>query len=489
MPATLYTSNASEYLRHPGMYVTEVDPPGFVKGVSLGTAGVFGQTLRGPVNTPVEITSFARFTEIFGHRSRYGQSTEVNMVRQFFLAKQFGKVVVVRAAAAAAAAAEMDFANVVPTAIINVAATSAGAWGNDLTVAIEAASNGVSTSFNLRVNYRGGSVLYKNLSCNSTDDNLAEVIGTDLGNLVVVTKLANGRPLNAAAAALTDTAGADGTIADADYTGTGKVIPQIKGYPGIATVNSADRMTAAIKSALYTAAVASSDRIFTLWSGTHGDSIATVATDAASYRSDRVIYCFNSPYIIDPETATEIRVPPTSFMASVLAMTDVDFDPIDEDAKQYLAGISRLTYESLVREDFITLSEAGICGIEKLEGFNFANSVVNLLTAGLELITRRRQADYLILSMASRMAQFKGKLGIVVNQLQLGSELIAFNQGLKDAPRIVKDFSIDLEAENTEATKSQGLFAVLYQADLQEHMRSLVLLAQIGTTVVITEQS
>lgn len=488
MPATLYTSNASEYLRHPGMYVTEVDPPGFVKGVALNALGVIGQTLRGPVNQVVEITSFARFTEVFGHRSRYGSSTEVNFVRQFLIAKQFGKVYVCRAAAAAAAAAERDFV-ATATPIINVAATSPGAWGADLTVEILAASDGVSTSFNLKVNYRGGSVTYKNLTVTGSTDNLAEVIGTDLGNLVVVTKLANGRPDNIGATALTDTAGSDGTIADADYTGTGDVIDQIKAYPGVAFVASADRMTAAVKGAFYTAAQASSDRIFLLWSGTHGDSIATAAADAASYRSDRILYCFNSPYIIDPETATEVRVPPHSFMASVLAMTDVDFDPIDSDAKQYLSGISRLTYESLTREDFITLSEAGISAIEKLDGFNFANSVVNSLTAGLELITRRRMADYLILSMAGRMRYFVGKLGTTVNRLQMGGELIAFNQGLKDEGRIVQDFSVEQDSVNTEASRSQHQENVLVLVDLLPHMRSLVLQAQVGTTVVIQQAS
>lgn len=486
MPAPLFTSNPAEYLRHPGLYITEVAPPGFISGVALGTVGVIGQTLRGPVNTPVEITSIARFTEVFGHRSRYGSDTEANFVRQFLINKRFGKVVVVRAAAAAAATAEMDF-DATATPIINVAATSPGAWGNDLTVAIEAATSGVSTEFNLVVNYRGTTTTYRNLTVDGSNNNLASEIGTDLGNLVVVTKLANGRPDNAAAAALTDTAGSDGSIADADYTGTDDVIDQIKAYPGVAIVASADRMTAAVKGAFLTAAAAASDRIFLLWSGTHSDSIATAVTDAASYRDDRIVYCFNSPYIIDPETAEETRVPPVSFMASVLAMTDVDVDPIDQDNKQYLTGISRLTYESITRESFITLKEAGICAIEKLDGFNFAEGVLNYLVAGQTRITRRRSCDFLVLSAADRLKYFVGKKNTIELRIQMGGELTGFSQSLLDQGRVVEDFSVDQISQNTAALRAQGQETIFWQVKLIGHALSLVLKAEIGETVTIQE--
>lgn len=488
MPAVYFTSNPSDFSQLPGLYVQELNPPGFIQGVSLSKLGVVGQTLRGPVDTPVEITSPARFTEVFGDRGRFGSTVEVNGVRNFLMNKQWGSYVVVRAAAAAAAVGSRTF-NATATPILRVDASSPGAWSGDITIDIVAATDGVGVHFDLIVNYRGTSVRYQNLNVNgASDDNLASSVGNDLGRLVTLTKLGNGRPDSIASAALNGTPGTDGTIADSDYTATGRGLSKIKAYPGLGVIAVADRMTAAIKSACVTAAAASSDRLFLIWNGNHAETQANVITDAALYRSDRILYLQNSPYTFDSEVALEVQTAPHAWMATVLCMTDVDVDPLDQDNKRFLAAITRLTNESLERGDLIALKNAGICTLEKQDGVGWADGVVNFLTAGRTRVTRRRSADFLILSQAKRLVAWVGKTNSLDNRIQMGAEVVAFLTQLRDVEkRIVEDFSVDQASQNTEASRAQGIEIILEQVKLVGHILSLVLKAQIGETVTITE--
>lgn len=488
MPAPFFTSNPSEFGRVEGVYIFEKDPPAFIQGVFLGVVAICGETLKGPVDTPVEITSPARFSEVFGGRSYQGQTASVNKVREFMMNKPFGKRVIVRVAAAAAAVAEMDF-DASATPIINVAASSPGAWGNDLTVAVEDATDGNANHFNLVVNYLGGAVTYANLDTSTGNDNLLDVLGADLANLVVVTKLADGRPDNAAAAALTDTAGADGTIADSDYTATDRGINQIKGYRGVGLCAVADRSTTAIKAAMKVAAEASSDRLFLIWNGSHSETLANVITDAALYRSDRIVYCENSPKTFDFDVAAEVEVPPHSWMASILSQTDVDINPGEEASKEFTAGITALRYQNRTREDYVSAKEAGIASLERDEdgGFLFVSGIVNDLTPGKTQITRRRSADFLQLAAARRLKYFLKKKNTAANRAQLGAEVVAFLSQLRDEGRIVEDFQVDQTSSNTAASRAQGREAVLMRVKLIGHILALILETEIGETVVLRD--
>lgn len=488
MPAPFFTTNASEFGRVEGVYIFEKDPPAFIVGVFLGAVGIAGETLRGPVDTPVEITSPSRFEEVFGQRSLFGQSTSVNKVREFQANKPFGKRVIVRVAAAAAAVAERDF-DETATPIINIAASSPGAWGNDITVDIVAATDGDVNHFNLEVNYRGDTVIYQNLDTSVGNDNLLVTIGADLANHVVVTKLADGRPDNIAAAGLTDTAGSDGSIADSDYTATDRGINQLKGFRGVGLVAVADRSTAAIKSAMKVAALGSSDRLFLIWNGNHGETIANIAIDSALYRSDRIVYCENSTTTFDLDVAAEIEIPPHSWMASILTQTDVDANPGEEASKQFTGGITSLRFENRTREDYITLKEAGVASLERDEdgGFLFVSGIVNDLTPGKTEITRRRSADFLQLSAAARLKFFVKKKNTAANRVQMGAEVVAFLNSLKDEGRIVEDFEVEQVTVNTEAERAKGRERILMRVKLIGHILALILITEIGQTVILRD--
>jgi len=518
-PAPLFTSNPAEFTRLEGLYIQEQNPPGFIRGVSLGTVGMFGRCVRGPVDTPVQITSEARFLEVFGGRSLAadGSGALVGDIWRDLLNKPFGNLIIVRAALStdvAASFTEEDTDGGGGTAIIRIDASSVGAWGNNVFFRIEDATDGDALKFNLVIRYHGATVTYENLNTQAGNDNLATVIGDDLGNHVVVTKLADGRPLNTdsntgaylaaldtgavggfmalgtTVASYTSVLGTTGTLTAADYTGTGRALDQIKEYRGVGAVLCSEADTEAtvdsVNTAMITAAAASSDRLFLLWSGNHADPVATVAADVAAFsRNDRVVFCYNSPKTLDPETGTLLEVPPHSWMASILSQTDVDIHPGEEATKAFTAGISELRNESLTREDYVTLREAGIAALERDEGFLFVSGVVIDLTPGKTEITRRRSADFLQLSAAGRLKFYVKKKNLAETRRIMGGELVSFSDDLKAQNRIIEEFEVDQESVNTESQRAQGLEFILWRVKLIGHILHLVLKTEIGTGVTI----
>lgn len=517
MPAPLFTSNPAEYVRLEGVYVTERNPPGFVKGVSLNTVGVFGQTTRGPVDTPVEITSEARFLEVFGGRDYGNGGTLINQIWRDMLNKPFGKMVVVRAAATAAATASLTCEEGVDgagTAVLKVDASSKGAWGNEVWIRVDDATNGDSDYFNLMVKLNGETREYANLCIKTAaDDNLAEVIGDDYGTWIVASKVADGRPatfstitetdweskddadnymaLGTTLTLYTSTAGTEGTIASSDYTGTDRALDQIENYKGVSIVFCSEddgTIGPAVNTAMVTASAASSDRVFIAWSCDHTDNVSDAITYAGTLNAeanDRMIDTFNSPYTLDPETGLLIQVPPNAWMASILSQTEVDDHPGEDATKEFTAGIARLTYDSIAREDYVSLREAGICALERDEGFVFVSGVVMDLTPGKTEITRRRSADKLQLSAAKRLKAYVKKRGTETNRRGMTGEIIDFSEQYKKKERIVEEYVVDNESQNTAVSRAQGLEYILWRVKLIGHMLHVVLLTEIGTGVTI----
>lgn len=505
MGAPFFTSNDSEIARLEGLYIKERNPPAQITGTFLGVVGIVGQTVRGPVDKAVEITSEARFREVFGGRDRGSGGSLLNHVWLAMLNKKFGKVVVVRAADDAAVAAKSEWdatAGAGGTNIVRIVASSVGAWGGDVKFGIFAATDGVANHWDLKIKYLGTIYHYKNLDTQAGTDNLAAAIGTDDGRIVDVTKLADGRPVNTLGETGADAdgyvtlgvggnnvaAGSDGTIADADYTGTGRCMDKIEYYPGVGVVFVAGRSNAAIKASMKTRAARSSDRLFLICPDSESVSLASAVTDVASYRDQRLVYCFNHAYTLDPETAGEVVTEPHAWMASILSQTDVMIDPGDEDTKKLNAGIIRLYNQGFTREDYISFKNAGIAAMEKDDdGFVFVSSVLTDLTSAKEYITRRREADFILLSLAKFMKNFVKKENTHARRMVQAGTIEAWLEGYKKLGTIVEDYIVDPEKLNTTASRAANIEKLLVRVKLLGHMRHLVLEAEIGTTVTITE--
>jgi uncharacterized protein len=122
MPATL---------TYPGVYIQEI-PSGSraITGVATAVAAFVGRASRGPVNEPVEITSYAEFVRIFGGVWR--ESGLGYAVRDYY-ANGGQQAVIVRLARGA------EVATVVVDDV-TLEAHGPGAWGNALEVEVEHAT-------------------------------------------------------------------------------------------------------------------------------------------------------------------------------------------------------------------------------------------------------------------------------------------------------------------------------------------------------------
>ncbi len=139
MPAT-YT--------YPGVYVEEI-PSGVhtVTGVSTADTAFVDVFQRGPVNTPVRITSYADFVRVFGGLDP--RSEAAYAIQQYYLnGGQIAWVVRVVAGAVDTAKRSLPDGGSSPKTTLSVRTISPGLWGNNVQAAVVNASTGL---FNLVV--------------------------------------------------------------------------------------------------------------------------------------------------------------------------------------------------------------------------------------------------------------------------------------------------------------------------------------------------
>ncbi len=476
----VFTSNDSEVTRLEGVYIKERKPPASISGANFSAVAVAGECARGPVDTIIRCTSPTRFEEVFGGRDDGNGGPITGQVWLSLLNKPFGTLVVVRVAAKDATPASKTFADATP--ILRVAAANPGVWGNQLQSAVTPASDGDAQHFNLEVSYRGRRNVYPNLDCSGTADNLLSVIGNDDTVLITATKLASGRPANAPIANLSG--GSNGTIGDADYTASGRGLNLLKPLKDVGARWVAGRSNEAIKTAIVTAAATTHNGFWLIGPDDERVSDSLAAVEVATYpRSDRVIYCFNHPYTLDVETATEVVTEPMPWLASILSQTDVDIHPGDEDTKPLLAGIKRLSFEALDREAYVALRAAGITALERDDGFVFVSGRTTDLTPGREEITRRRMTDYIELGAAPYLKHLVKKAKTEARRKLAIGALISFLQRHKSAERVVREYAI------REVDAGRGVFKLFTQVDLIDHALSIVLETEIGIGVQIQNQA
>lgn len=486
-----FSNNPTKWRALEGLYISEIDPPGFIQGRDTSVVGIAGKCVRGPVTAQV-ITSVGRFLEVYGGRDITDGGAVAGEVWKALLSKPFGRVVVRRVAAAAAATATIDIddGEGVPTDIITVAATSPGTWGNGISVAIENASDGVATSFNMRVTWRSTVVLYENLNVNSTANNLLEVIGDDLANLVVVTKLAAGRPDNGTYA---PASGTEGTIAGSDYQ-TG--MTELAFYDGVSVCLVPETIVDASGQAAFnlwlfgTLVATVSDRMFLTWDGvpanTASQTITALGTAGTGGKSDRIVWCWNDAYYVDPITGTQVESGPHVALASIFSQTDVDTHVGARETVEYTRGIAKLRNSNVTRGDGELLRAAGVTFLERNNGaFQFRNGVTTDLTTGKTEISRRRMTDFLQLSAAERLRYYVKAKGTPENRALIAAELATFSEQLREEGRIVESYEVIQDSVNTAAGRAQGVEKIFWRVRLIGHMLHLVLETEIGTGVVI----
>lgn len=490
-------SNPLDALLVDGVYIKEEDPPGQVRGRGTGVVGIVGQFERGPEQVVTSVGSPSEFQRLFGG---YGPATAGGFNGYNALArKKFRQLRVVRVGGTGIAQASKTF-NATATPVFTVKAKWKGAYGNNYSAQILAATDtGITQGFRLKVFYKG------ELVCDF--DNLNAALGASLAlpeNDHVTGAMEASqttKPDVAAAAALTS--GADGTPADADYTGDGANVKGIRLFESLNDVNILimGKYNAAIKAALLSHVALNEDKMAVIAPDSASVAVSAAVTDVGSYRHDRLIYTYPYHKQYSPDKGDYDDVPAAGVMASILSEFGPHIDPAIIESVDMSRAISGLSSggNSFTWNDYVTLNRAGISALQfsPLYGYKFKNGVTTSLVSGKEPILRRRMTDFLQDSIGERLIFWQNKPNKRENHEVIKGEIEAFLRGLgklgvlpteRDVDPGTFPFLVDIDSLNDNTSIANGEFHILLKVRIFSSMRYIVLHATIGTGVEVREE-
>jgi phage tail sheath protein FI len=347
----------AEYLS-PEVYIEEI-PSGLkpIQGVGTSTAAFVGLAQKGPFGVAVPITNFTQFVSTFG---TYVDGAFLAFAVNSFFSEGGTSCYVVRTChyavpAAAppgtpkqptAVAATRNFQNpgVGPIDVLKLTATSAGAWGNDLSVSLKNVAP-AGDRFRLELRYRGNVVgTFDNLTMDGSSPDYAvtrinaestHVVAADLVPAASALTPAQRRPAETTAPAFLAT-GDDGLtgLTAIDFSGEPDLGNGLYAFDLVDLVNivavpeSVDR-SVHLKGIAY--CELRKDCVYV------ADSQATINTadDVLNYKLAQGIYSgqnsFNSKYaalyapwiyVFDPRSGKDIKVPPSGAVAGRYAGVD-----------------------------------------------------------------------------------------------------------------------------------------------------------------------
>lgn len=209
-------------------------------------------------------------------------------------------------------------------------------------------------------------------------------------------------------------------------------------------------------------------------------------------RSDRCVYAFPSVQWLLPEYSTTDYVTTTfdAFFASVIASVPPQESP--GQVSSYLSAIvggeagivyGRTFYQEMKAAGIVSFNvdrQGNKCGY---------SAVTTSLTAGKEPIEQRRFSDYLQDSIAGYLASYKDKPLSEANMDGARFAIEEFLGGLVRSGALEADsYLVDVDSVNTPTNLALGIFYILVKVRRTPSAKYIVLLTQIGTSVVISEQ-
>lgn len=475
-----WTQNPIEWQQLEGVYVDEESPPAFVQDTDLSVIGIAGVCVRGPT-TPTPIGDLARFVEVFGGRSLTPAGANYSEVWKALATLTFGTVVVRRVVASAAVIATKQLL-ATATPIVRIDATSVGAWGNNVKVAVEAGTDGNVNHWNLRVDYFGKQVLYENLDTSTGNDNLSAKIGDDIGNLIKATKLADGKPDILALTAMAT--GSDGSVAQADYA---TAVTDLTSYAGIAAIVVAEAAPtpATMNGTFLSQAATVNDRIFLTWSGIHGQTPTQEITNWTAQittPTDRVAWIYNSVQVFNPETQILEDMNPALLVASILSQNAPWINPGADVSRKQTQRVRNVRNVAISRGDGKLLRASGIAFFEKQRrGFVLRDGIMT----DRSQMNVRRQKDEITLSVADFCVPFVKDKNTLTERALIRGSISAYLGEKQKQEIMVEEFSVKTVA--TKKERGQGIEKVLMLVRLIPDILFLVLVTTIGTTVTVEE--
>lgn len=461
--------------------------------------GMTFEAERGPETVQI-VGSLKQFESIYGGYNAGQGKGWISLIE-----KDLFPLACRRACASDAVAGYRSLSNAVPTVIARATATK-GVWsatGTPLVVgaAGDADANHWKATFTDPVT--GKVWVWDNLNTTAGNDNLATVQGGSPDLPIVLTKIADGRPINGTFA-IDTVAGVNGTIADTDFTGTGKGLEQLGAYKSaiygaVRGVFVAERSSATIRAKLNALAGVKSDRKFIGC----GDSAATAGsalrTDVGTYRNELMVYVVNHPVVINPATGLRMTVEPCSTYALLIAQTDAQIHKADSDNTPLLSYIVDLSFNEWGTEpsgggELDLNVAAGLTSLYVDEtGIKFFNDSTTSLSGerggaamaiDIELLSKMSAALEPYLNKPWSQENEDGAAGAVRQVLEksfrdrTGVSYHVGDDGSVDKNR--GGYDVDTESVNDETTRANDEFHLLARYRRMGHMTAIVLEHQAG---------
>lgn len=147
----------------------------------------------------------------------------------------------------------------------------------------------------------------------------------------------------------------------------------------------------------------------------------------------------------------------------------------------------------LAQNDYVALRQAGVAALrfDKVAGPLIQSGITTSLVSGQKNISRRRMADFIQDSVASRMVQFSKQLLTTQLKDSAEAEVNAFLNELlspdNPAAQRISGYQVDTKTGNTPALEAAGIFVIIIRVRLLATADFIVLQTEIGEGVVITE--
>lgn len=478
------TTDPTQFGAIDGIIIDESAPPPNINGVQTNVACLVGQFERGATNVILEPTSTAELLQLIGNNLAYSGLKELQN-------KRFGALKLIRIKPTGSVLATHQFLATATPVLQVDAKQDVGAYGNGIQVTIAAGSL---SAKKYTIHDNNASAKYPDEVYDNLDIANVEAVINAASNLVKVTKLTGTNPDNIAATNLGT--GADGSVVDTDYQ---SAINSVAEAEGTANFVWSDKYSATIRGYLKLHAADVQDDMVVLAGDDTTQSKAAAISDVATYRDvdGRIIYAFNP--LETNINGVVVDSSPASWLVSIMSQIAPSIDPAFAGVAQFTQGASDIKYK-LSRQDYIDLKNAGICAFENDSDLGIkpkSGIVTQIANSSKVTILRRRMADYLTDSAAKFLKNYQNATNSKENRTAVKSAILNFVGTQEKLGVLPKDSEVqngkaklvDTEVLNSNLSIGQGFFYVKWLQRIFSSMRYIVIVAQIGETVVVTDQS
>ena len=469
------TNDATQFDDIDGIIIDETTPPSQITGVSANVGILIGQFQRGPSTLSLPISSLGEFHEVYGRSSYLGNIQLRN--------KGFGKLRIIRVEASDAAKATLSV-----DGKLTMTAKYSGKYGNNISVLVEDGTN-VGKKYTI-VDGNSKSVLLPEVY---DDVEIASIEASTFGNSNLVSVVVDDDSAEPADLLATPLAGgSDGSVGDTDYEAA-MVKAEVERAGNVLFL---DEYNSTRNTLLATHAALTNDKMVITASGVDDDRAEAITEAKTLANPDgRVIHAW--PYVETLVDGVLQYTSPAAWVASVYTQVAPQIALSYTKNTRYLAGMTGLRYET-GRNGHISLDEGGVMAFERDPdvGFLIKNAVTTQRsnTARRDILSRR-MADFLQDSIALALKNWQNDVNSAGKADEIKAAITDFDtrlvrDGILPSEQDVKSGSpvlIDTKSLNTDSSIALGLFKILYKRRIYSSMRYIVLQAEIGTNVVVTE--